>query len=65
MASKLKITWVKSAIGYNQRQKATLKALGFHQLGDQVEQVDSPQVRGMIAKVIHLIKVEAAPSEGN
>ena len=56
--AKLRITWVKSAIGYDQTQKATIRALGFHHLGDVVERVDSPVVRGMVSRVVHLVRVE-------
>jgi large subunit ribosomal protein L30 len=57
---KLKITWVKSAIGYKKNQKATIAALGFRQLGQVIEQADSPQIRGMVFTVRHLVKVEEA-----
>jgi len=56
--AKLRIKWVKSDIGYAREQKLTLKALGFHRLNGTVEHEDSPPVRGMIAKVNHLVKVE-------
>jgi large subunit ribosomal protein L30 len=55
---KLKITWVKSAIGYKKNQKATIAALGLKKLGQVVEQNDTPQIRGMIFTVQHLVKVE-------
>jgi large subunit ribosomal protein L30 len=54
----LHITLVKSPIGYSERHKATVKALGLHRLHQTVEQPDTPAVRGMIAKVAHLVKVE-------
>ena len=57
---KLKITWVKSAIGYKKNQKATIAALGFKKLGQTVEHDDSPQVRGMVFTVRHLVKMEEA-----
>ncbi|MFO7698463.1 MAG: 50S ribosomal protein L30, partial [Anaerolineae bacterium] len=57
---KLRIKWVKSAIGYSQRQKGTIRALGLRHLGDCVEQSDTPVIRGMIDKVAHLIEVETA-----
>ncbi len=56
--AKLRIKWIKSDIGFAREQKRTLKALGFHRLHETVEQEDSPSVRGMIAKVNHLVKVE-------
>jgi large subunit ribosomal protein L30 len=55
---KLRITWVKSSIGYSQRQKGTVRALGLRHLGDVVEQADTPVMRGMIDKVSHLVRVE-------
>ena len=58
--TKLRITWVKSGIGYEASQRKTLKALGFHRLNQSVIQEDSSSVRGMINKVRHLVKVEEA-----
>lgn len=56
--SKLKITYVRSAIGYNKRQKGTIAALGFKKLNQTVKHEDTPQIRGMINKVVHLVEVE-------
>jgi len=56
--STLQITYKKSAIGYTQRQKATIKALGFHKLNQTVEHKDSPEIRGMINRVSHLVAVK-------
>jgi large subunit ribosomal protein L30 len=61
--SKLRITWVKSSIGYSRRQKGTVRALGLRRLGDIVEQPDTPAIRGMVDKVGHLVTVEEIPSE--
>jgi large subunit ribosomal protein L30 len=55
---KLRITWVKSSIGYPQRQKETIRALGLRRLGDVVEQADIPAIRGMLDKVSHMVLVE-------
>jgi large subunit ribosomal protein L30 len=55
---KVRVTWVKSSIGYTLRQKNTVRALGLHHLHETVEHLDSPAVRGMIAKVSHLVQVE-------
>ena len=55
---RLRITWVKSSIGYSRRQKGTIRALGLRRLGDVVEQADTPVIRGMIDKVSHLVAVE-------
>lgn len=54
----LKITYTKSAIGYNERQKATIKALGLGKMNSSVIQPDNPQIRGMVKKVSHLVQVE-------
>lgn len=54
----LRITQVKSSIGYKKDQLATLKSLGLGKIGKSVEQVDNPSVQGMIFKVKHLVKVE-------
>ena len=56
--SKLKVTWIKSSIGYEESQKRTLKSLGFHRLNQSVVHEDTNSVRGMINKVRHLVKVE-------
>ncbi len=56
---KLRITWVKSSIGYSRRQKETIRALGLRRLGDVVEQADTPVIRGMIDKISHLVQVES------
>jgi large subunit ribosomal protein L30 len=57
LASKLRITWKKSAIGYKNNQKRTIEALGLRRLGQSVEQADNRAVRGMITKVRHLVEV--------
>ena len=54
----LSVTLVKSPIGYTKDQKATVRALGLRRMNQIVEHNDSPAVRGMLNKVIHLIKVE-------
>ncbi|MCS6773064.1 MAG: 50S ribosomal protein L30 [Thermoflexales bacterium] len=54
---RLSVRWVKSAIGYNERQRRTLRALGLHRLGQVVEHQDSPQIRGMVESVKHLVEV--------
>lgn len=58
MATKtIKIKQVKSAIGYHVSQKKTVKALGFHKMNQILEKNDTPQIRGMISKVSHLVKI--------
>lgn len=54
----LRLTQVKSAIGYKKDQLATLKALGLGRIGKTHDHVDNECIRGMIFKVKHLIKVE-------
>jgi len=61
--TKLRITWVKSGIGYEESQKKTLITLGFHRLNQSVIHDDSRAIRGMINKVRHLVKVEEATNE--
>ena len=53
--AKIKVKWVKSAIGFSSRQKKTIKVLGFKKLQSVVEHEDTPQIRGMIEKVRHLV----------
>ncbi len=55
---KLRITLVKSPIGYSRRQKGTVHALGLRRMGHTVEQSDTPVIRGMVQKISHLIQVE-------
>lgn len=55
---KLRLTYSKSAIGYTERQKATIKALGFRRLNQTIEHDDTPDIRGMVMKVSHLVTVE-------
>lgn len=54
---RLRITWKKSAIGYKEDQKRTIRALGLHRLSQTVEQPDTRAVRGMVLKVRHLLDV--------
>ena len=58
MARKLVITQRRSAIGRAQTQKATVEALGIKRLYQTVEHTDTPQIRGMIEKVKHLVDVQ-------
>ncbi|MBR6896956.1 MAG: 50S ribosomal protein L30 [Lachnospiraceae bacterium] len=58
MAEKLKVTLVKSPIGAVPKNKATVEALGLRKLHKTVELPDNAAVRGMIAKVRHLVEVE-------
>ncbi len=56
--AKLRVTLIKSGIGYAQDQKKTLKALGLNRLNKSVVHNDNSSVRGMLDKVRHLVKVE-------
>ncbi len=60
MAGKLKITLVKSPIAAIPKQRATVEALGLNKMHKTVEMPDNGAVRGMIAHVAHLVKVEEA-----
>jgi large subunit ribosomal protein L30 len=55
---RVKVRWVRSAIGFNRKQRATLAGLGLKRLNQTVELEDTPAVRGMIDKVTHLVVVE-------
>jgi len=55
---RLRVTQIKSGIGYDQTQKATLRTMGFRRLNQTVELADSPTVRGLVRKVSHLVRVE-------
>lgn len=54
----LTITLVKSPIGYAQRQKDTVRALGLHRVNQTVQHTDGPSLRGMLDKIGHLVRVE-------
>lgn len=57
MEKQIQIKLVRSSIGRPKDQRLTLKALGFRKLNQVVSKPDNPQVRGMIAKVAHLVQV--------
>jgi large subunit ribosomal protein L30 len=54
----LRITLVRSPLGNTLRHKATVRSLGLRRMHQTVELVDSPQLRGMVAKVAHMVEVE-------
>lgn len=56
--TKLKVTQVRSVIHRPKDQKATVRRLGLHRINDSVVKDDRPEIRGMIAKVRHLVTVE-------
>jgi large subunit ribosomal protein L30 len=58
MAKTIRIKLLKSPIGFEKRQKLTIKALGFHKLHQTIEKEDTPAIRGMITAVQHLVVVE-------
>jgi len=60
MSATLKITQVKSRNGADKRQLDTLRSIGLRKIGHTVEQQDTPQIRGMLHAVRHLVKVEEA-----
>lgn len=53
----LKVQQVRSGIGFTREMRETLKALGLRRMNQVVERVDTPETRGMIAKISHLVKV--------
>ncbi|MGQ1908625.1 50S ribosomal protein L30 [Marinifilum sp. RC60d5] len=56
--AKIKITQIKSKIGSTDRQKRTLEALGLNKINATVEHEATPQIKGMVVKVQHLVSVE-------
>jgi len=54
----LRVTLVRSPIGYTKDQRATAKALGLRHMHQTVEHTDNPALRGMVQKIIHLVKIE-------
>jgi large subunit ribosomal protein L30 len=54
----IKVTLIKSPIGYSKRQKKVVQSLGLRKLGQTVERGDTPVIRGMINKVSHLVRVD-------
>jgi large subunit ribosomal protein L30 len=57
--AKLRIRWLRSAIGHPERVRATIRGLGFRRLHQTVERADTPEIRGMVEKVRHLVRVES------
>lgn len=58
MENKLKVTYIRSSIGFNKNQAKVLESLGLRKLNDENILPDNPAVNGMIFKVKHLVKVE-------
>lgn len=65
MPAKLRVTQVKSTISHIERNRATIRALGLHRIGDTVEIADNPATRGMVRQVRFLVTVEEIPGTQN
>ena len=63
--TRLKVTKVRSVIHRPKDQKQTVRRLGLHRIRDSVIKDDRPEIRGMIAKVQHLVRVEEVADEGS
>ena len=57
MSKRIRVKQVRSAIGFDRRQRATLRGLGLRRMNHEVEVEDTPAVRGMLVKVSHLVAV--------
>ena len=64
MAESLTVTQVKSGIGTKPKHRGTLRALGLHGIGTSNELPDRPEIRGMIARVPHLVRVQETAAGG-
>ena len=62
MATRLRVTLVRSTIGTKPKQRGTVRALGLRRLHQSVEHADRPEIRGMLARVPHLVRVEEVQS---
>ncbi len=62
--AQLKITWKKSCIGRPEKQRKIIRSLGLRRLHHTVTHSDTPTIRGMINKVVHLVAVEELESAG-
>ena len=62
MPARLRVTQVKSTISHIERNRATVRALGLHRIGDTVEVPDNPATRGMVRQVRFLVQVEELPA---
>jgi large subunit ribosomal protein L30 len=59
----IRIKWVRSGIGFNYHQKRIVRSLGLKKLNQEVERPDTPQIRGLVAKVPHLVEIVEAASK--
>ena len=57
-AGRIRVTQVRSGIGYDRKQRATLRGLGLRRMHQTIEVPDTPEIRGMIATIPHLLRVE-------
>jgi large subunit ribosomal protein L30 len=62
MAEKLKITLVKSMVGRPEKHRKVLRGMGLKKMNKTVELVDTPEIRGMVQKVSHLVRTEESNS---
>jgi large subunit ribosomal protein L30 len=62
--SRLRVTQIRSVIDRPKDQKDTVRRLGLHRMHDSVVKDDRPEIRGMIAKVRHLVRVEEVTGDG-
>ena len=59
----IRLKWVRSGIGFTYRQKRIVQSLGLKKLNQEVERPDTPQIRGLVARVPHLVEIVDAPSK--
>lgn len=59
----LRITLIKSPIGYSKKHKDTIRTLGLHRMHQTVEHADTPALRGMLLKVNHLVMIEESSNK--
>jgi large subunit ribosomal protein L30 len=64
MADQLQVTQIRSSIGTKPKHRGTLRALGLRKLGQSNTLPDRPEIRGMIARVPHLVSVVRVPADG-
>jgi len=57
----VRIKWIRSGIGFTHHQKRIVRSLGLRKLNQEVERPDTPQIRGLVAKVPHLVEIVEAP----
>ena len=57
LSGTIRIRWVRSTIGCPEKQRRVLRGLGFRKLQQEVERLDTPSIRGMIAKIPHIVEI--------